>query len=503
MLVAGFLVALAFPHLVSAYHLEAGGRATQDPSALADDLSSAVEHLQRALEWVPDNAQAYRLLAGVYREQGEWTAAVRALTQYTEVRPDNPLGHIELAEVYEEIEAAMEALDRIDLLPVVSQAEVQAPEVPLDTPHGQPDGPAWQTYVAETTFSLPPGYGDRPTLFMHAPSQVTYTLALPEQPMVLRFDMGMDPQTHGWPGDGVTFEVFVDGERVFLEHVDKAMARAGWHVRTVDLARWAGMEVALSLAVTPGPAADPSGDRAGWGEPQVVDARHATLEALQPEERAIDEWQRAEVQAADLIAEGNKAFARQQYGEAARWYTSGATLGSEVEPSVLFRWAISAIMAGYPLPPAEGLAALPVYRLAQNSQIEAETLRWVLADAHSNIHYGDPLMLYSSDPTVGVLWWEKPAVAFVQVQQGSAYRLTVRAKHSIPGPGQLQIERDFSPVAQFSLAPTWQDLEAEVDLSPGQHIIGLRYDDLDEDADGDAILDWIRFERVADSTIVE
>lgn len=311
---------LAFPYVASAYHVEAGGRAAEDPIALADDPSSAVQHLQRALAWVPDNAQAHRLLATVYRKQGEWAAAVEALTQYTGMRPDNPLGHIELAETYQEIEDAMEALPRIDLLSLLPQAAVQAPETPVDTPYGQPDGPAWQSYVAETTFSLPPGYGDRPTLFMHAPSRVTYRLSLPEQPMVLRFDMGMDPQTHNWPGDGVTFEVLVDGKRIFLEHVDKTLARAGWQVRAVDLAPWAGTEIALSLAVTPGPASDASGDWAGWGEPRLIDAEWPRLEALHPAGRMFDAWEKAGMTAESFILWGEAARREGQYGEALRWY---------------------------------------------------------------------------------------------------------------------------------------------------------------------------------------
>jgi tetratricopeptide (TPR) repeat protein len=320
LVVMGTAVALAFPYVASAYHVEAGGRATEDPLALADDPSCAVEHLQRALAWVPDNAQAYRLLARVYREQGEWAAAVTAMTQYTKMRPDNPLGHIELAEVYEEIEDAMADLPRIDLLPLLPQAEVQAPETPVDTPYGQPDGPAWQSYVAETAFSLPPGYGDRPTLFMHAPSRVTYRLSLPEQPMVLRFDMGMDPQTQNWPGDGVTFEVLVDGERIFLEHLDKARALEGWHARTVDLAPWAGTGIALSLAVTPGPVADPTGDWAGWGEPEIVDARLDRLEALSPDSRATEEWLKAGYTAERFVEVGKAEASAGRQQEATIWF---------------------------------------------------------------------------------------------------------------------------------------------------------------------------------------
>jgi len=96
--VGGILADLAFPHLASAYHLEAGGRALDDSELLPRNIASALEHLQKAIEWDPDNAQAYRLLSKVHRAQGDLLAAVEALTRYTELRPDNPLGHIELDE---------------------------------------------------------------------------------------------------------------------------------------------------------------------------------------------------------------------------------------------------------------------------------------------------------------------------------------------------------------------------------------------------------------------
>jgi len=184
------ILVLVTPYLVSAYHLEAGGQALDDLELLSYNAPAALEHLQKAIEWQPDNAQAYRLLGKVYRAQGDWLAAIEALTRYTELRPDNPLAHIELAEVYEAVEAEMQAMHLADLVAALPQAAVEAPDVPLDTPYAQPDGPAWHSYVATTTFSLPPNFGERPTLFMHSPSWVTYTLALPAQPATLRFGMG-------------------------------------------------------------------------------------------------------------------------------------------------------------------------------------------------------------------------------------------------------------------------------------------------------------------------
>jgi tetratricopeptide (TPR) repeat protein len=321
---------LAAPYLVGAYHLEAGGRVMDAPEFSTDDPLPALAHLQKAIRWESGNAQAYRLLGKVYQAQGDWPAAIEALARYTALRPDNPLGHVELAGVYEAVEAEMQAMRLADLVADLPQATVGAPEVAVDTPFARPDGPTWHSYVATTTLSLPPGFGERPTLFMHSPAWVTCTLTLPVRPAVFRFGMGLDPQVLDWPGDGATFEVFVNGERIFLEHVDKAMARQGWHERAIDLTPWAGQVTRLTLAVTPGPRADASGDWAGWGEPQVVDARLPALEALQPGARVVEEWRRAGLSAEEFIRRGEEARKVRLYDEALVWYGRAARLAPDV-----------------------------------------------------------------------------------------------------------------------------------------------------------------------------
>ncbi|HSJ54747.1 MAG TPA: tetratricopeptide repeat protein, partial [Anaerolineae bacterium] len=93
------IVLLAFPYLVSAYYLEAAGRALDNPER-------SVHLLSKAIEWDSENAQAYRLLARVYREQSNWESAVEMIGKYASLRRDNPLAHAELARIYEAIEAA-------------------------------------------------------------------------------------------------------------------------------------------------------------------------------------------------------------------------------------------------------------------------------------------------------------------------------------------------------------------------------------------------------------
>lgn len=102
------IVLLSFPYLESAYYLEAGGRAMED-GGRAEQL------LNKAIAWDSNNAQAYRLLAKAYGVQVNWEGAARALRVSVQLRQDNPLGHLELAEVYEALAVADASTEKQDL----------------------------------------------------------------------------------------------------------------------------------------------------------------------------------------------------------------------------------------------------------------------------------------------------------------------------------------------------------------------------------------------------
>lgn len=102
-LLLGFLLAL--PSLMSAHYVERAGRLMNWAGQPAYDSQRVLAHLQTAIRWRSNNAQAYRLLAQVYQERGEFEAAVQALARFTLLRPTNPLGHIELAQLYEMMDA--------------------------------------------------------------------------------------------------------------------------------------------------------------------------------------------------------------------------------------------------------------------------------------------------------------------------------------------------------------------------------------------------------------
>jgi tetratricopeptide (TPR) repeat protein len=102
-------VALTYPHLVSLYHIEAGGRALKEARVFRDahphdpnpSLDRALSHFQRATEILPDDGYAYRRLGQAWLLAGNNEAAREALERAVELRPDHPLIHVELGYAYD------------------------------------------------------------------------------------------------------------------------------------------------------------------------------------------------------------------------------------------------------------------------------------------------------------------------------------------------------------------------------------------------------------------
>lgn len=361
----GLLVVLALPHVVSAYHLEAAGRTLDDPVP-------ALWHLQKATKWDPKNAQAYRLLGKVYRSQGEWQSAMQALTRYTELRPGNPLGYIELAETYEAIQADMAAARLADLVDLLPEADVKDQGNGSHEPLADPDP---GSLVAEAKYTLAPDHEPRTTLSMPIDSTVAYTLSLPSTPTVLRFGLGKDLDAHGWPEGGATFKVLVNGDLVFSELLDRPMAQQGWHERMIDLSPWAGEEVLLTLAVIGDPEGDPTTSRAGWGKPEIVDARLPAMEALQPEVHLTDAWRQAGLTTEHFVSAAEKALKSEQLEEAQLWYERAIQM--EPEGEELYR------LIGQS-PSGDSLA---VAFLESGGQAALEKVTWLRpGDIYANYH---------------------------------------------------------------------------------------------------------------------
>jgi hypothetical protein len=111
-------------------------------------------------------------------------------------------------------------------------------------------------------------------LRIHPPDSVTYALTLPEGPVCLRFDSMMHPDSWRWGGDGATFVVEIDAGNgptpIFEGYISNQPADLRWHETVLDLSRFAGQSISLTLRSAPGPAQDFTGDWAMWGQPRII-----------------------------------------------------------------------------------------------------------------------------------------------------------------------------------------------------------------------------------------
>jgi arylsulfatase A-like enzyme len=130
----------------------------------------------------------------------------------------------------------------------------------------QPVGRAF--YDAAANYGI--AGGRRAVISATAPARVRWKL-VPPAGCALRFAVGLDTRT-GWKqgGDGMRFSVEVDGERIWSLELDPHhLARdRGWKPASIDLARWAGREVALELVTEPG--ATPDFDTGGFAGVALV-----------------------------------------------------------------------------------------------------------------------------------------------------------------------------------------------------------------------------------------
>ncbi len=115
--------------------------------------------------------------------------------------------------------------------------------------------------------------GRRAILRTAAPARIEYALR-PPAGSSLDFAIGMDAE-EGWhkPGDGMTFAVEIDGQRVWshrLEPQEKRRDR-GWQEVSLPLERWAGQRISLALVTETGP--DPGHDVGGFGNLRMLARR--------------------------------------------------------------------------------------------------------------------------------------------------------------------------------------------------------------------------------------
>jgi tetratricopeptide (TPR) repeat protein len=322
-----------------------------DAQALA---AQALERFQAAIAADPANFQAHRWLGRAALLLDRPGDAVAAFSAAVRLRPDNPLGWWELGLAYdhlappmpfswgdrpeEEGPASAGELSQPALIDRTSSPPRRIPAVGVEAPAVESSAGAPLPVWGYARWPLPDAPGGWPgwwvpdepvprtVLFAAVPATVTFRVSLPVTPAALVFWMGMDPALQAPQGDGVVYRVWVEDREVFSHTLRPQDARAGWWPAQADLTLWAGRTVRLTLALDPGPAGDPNGDWAGWGDAQLVEAARAGGVLAGAERRAVAAWRAGGISAQQLIEAGEEARKAKRYEEALEWYGRAARL---------------------------------------------------------------------------------------------------------------------------------------------------------------------------------
>ena len=89
------------------------------------------------------------------------------------------------------------------------------------------------------------------------------------------------------------------------------------------------------------------------------------------------------------------------------------------------------------------------------------------------------------------MWWAGKAIFAILSHDEGDYILKIRARHSKPIPGNLEVEINGQEIATYSLGQDWQTFTKQVTLPAGKSVIGIKY----EENSADLILDHIEFQK--------
>ncbi len=209
-------------------------------------------------------------------------------------------------------------------------------------------------------------------------------------------------------------------------------------------------------------------------------------------------WSNLGVDNARALELANAHFIAASYADAAQWFELFLRREPSADKALRFQAVVAAIVSGRRVP-SKAEDVVRAYSLDQALLITGGEFRWVRADPEWQLDYGTPLANYPQPPDLqGVLWWNGPAVAVVDVHRAGKYHLSVRARNgareSTAGiPADMWLEHNLQPVATFTLAAndqTWHEHSVVVDLEPGLHLVGVRCLRIEPDP----AIDWMKLE---------
>lgn len=140
------------------------------------------------------------------------------------------------------------------------------------------------------------GGTNKPVIFEHPRSGIIFKLEV-DQPAEFLSEISLDPSSWDKSGDGVVFEVYASTqgseveEQLFSRYLDPQNVPSDRHLIPIDvnLSKYVGQQIQLSLVTNPGPNNNTDYDWAGWIEPRIVGYRPSILKLIYDGENKIYE----------------------------------------------------------------------------------------------------------------------------------------------------------------------------------------------------------------------
>lgn len=277
----------------------------------------------------PQHPTTLQMLGELAAATQDWPAASDYFDAALRQQPVSPLRAWQAALAYEPMAQLLVSAPQIDLMPMLSTATITAPTPPISTPYcAQP--PFDSCYVALTEFILPEPRAfpatvvSRPTIFMHAPAQLSMPLTVPVTATALTMRIGLHQDARAWPSDGAHFRVWVTADAAAAELAYEYLllpdvAAQGWQADWVDLSRWAGQTVTLQLDVSGGPRDDTQADWYGWADLRLTAVEAAPAQLLDPTTRLRERWEHGGFALNQFVSQANRALRSGEPEQALLW----------------------------------------------------------------------------------------------------------------------------------------------------------------------------------------
>ncbi|RMG47442.1 hypothetical protein [Chloroflexus sp.] len=184
----------------------------------------------------------------------------------------------------------------------------------------------------------------------------------------------------------------------------------------------------------------------------------------------------------DAEQTANKAIEQGDGRKAFYWLLAAQILDPELKRTLSLRKVAAIYMSDIERKniTEEDMLEIPIHRQLSGNRVSINggDLLWMRDVKEWGVSFGSPASTRSSEPDVGVMWWNGRVVAFVEIVKEGQYRLRLQIKQSTPPPIVVDVFINQNKLFRINLSRgdnTWAYVDSLVHLSLGVHMISIAF----------------------------